>query len=206
VFAGYDSMKPTSELLPKQLTGNQTNFTHIKKFENLKAAHVAFLAAAARLLSINNWDIDTGQGSAKFVLCNNQGKAIEEMAGESNFISIDLPGPGPKAGDGLEWVVIERIFTKGDEHTAEEYLLVAVRPITNPQKTGIEIAQFYNELSTGTFIIRRDVLSVSAGAHGRNESPNNDAVGFFDKVRNIAIAIAASVGLAGPQWQRFVEG
>src|SRR6201746_303903 len=115
------------ELLPKQETGRQTDFTHEKKFENLEQAHKAFLAAAGRILSVNNWHEYSGAGSAKFTLCNNQGEDVDVMAEEGFYFSIDLPGPGPDAGDGLEWVIIERLVSEGSAHTAEEYVLMTVR-------------------------------------------------------------------------------
>jgi len=128
------------------------------------------------------------------------------MAEEGFFFNIDLPGPGPDAGDGLEWVMIEKLITEGEANTEEEYLLMTVRPIPNPTKAGAEIAHFYKEISTSTFIIRRDGLLLSAGAHGRNETPNNEEVDLHDKIRNTAIALMARVGLSGTQWQKLVNG
>lgn len=194
------------ELLPKQETGRQTDFTHQEKFENLEEAHKAFLAAAGRMLSVNNWHEYSGAGSAKFTLCNNQGEAVEVMAEEGFFFSIDLPGPGPNAGEGLEWVMIERLISKGSAQAAEEYVLMTVRPVPDPRKSDLEIAHFYKDVSTSTFIVRRDGLMISAGAHGRNETPNNEAVDLHDKIRNTAIALMARVGLSGGQWQKLVNG
>lgn len=194
------------ELLPKQETGRQTDFTHEKKFENLEQAHKAFLAAAGRMLSVNNWHEYSGAGSAKFTLCNNQGEELEMMAEEGFFFSIDLPGPGPDAGEGLEWVMIERLISEGSARAAEEYVLMTVRPVPDPRKSDLEIAHFYKDVSTSTFIVRRDGLMISAGAHGRNETPNNEAVDLHDKIRNTAIALMARVGLSGGQWQKLVNG
>jgi hypothetical protein len=194
------------ELLPKQETGRQTDFTHEKKFENLEQAHKAFLAAAGRMLSVNNWHEYSGACSAKFTLCNNQGEELEMMAEEGFFFSIDLPGPGPDAGEGLEWVMIERLISEGSARAAEEYVLMTVRPVPDPRKSDLEIAHFYKDVSTSTFIVRRDGLMISAGAHGRNETPNNEAVDLHDKIRNTAIALMARVGLSGGQWQKLVNG
>jgi hypothetical protein len=182
-------MKTAQEQLPPQETGRQTDFTHEQKYATLADAHRAFLAASGRLLSVNNWHVYSGAGSAKFTLCNNQGNEVEVMAEEGFFFSIDLPGPGPDAGDGLEWVMIEKLFSEGNAHTAEEYVLMTVRPVPDPRKPAAEIAHFYKDISTSTFIVRRDGLVLSAGAHGRNETPNNEAVDLYDKVRNTAIAL-----------------
>lgn len=199
-------MKTALEQLPPQETGRQTDFTHEKKYDTLEAAHAAFQAAAGRMLSVNNWHTYSGDGPAKFTLCNNQGEEVAVMAEEGFFISIDLPGPGPDAGSGLEWVLVEKLAAEGRVHTAEEYVLMTVRPAPDPRKAATEIAHFYNELSTSTFIVRRDGMVVSAGAHGRNETPNNDEVDLHDKIRNTAIALMARIGLSGGQWQKLVNG
>ena len=133
-------------------------------------------------------------------------QAVEVMAEEGFFINIDLPGPGPHAGDGLEWVMVEKLVSEGSGHSAEEYVLMTVRPVPDPHKNAAEIAHFYKDISTSTFIIRRDGMVVSAGTHGRNETPNNDEVDLYDKVRNTAIALMARVGLSGTQWQKLVNG
>lgn len=199
-------MRTALEQLPAQETGRQTDFTHEQKFDTLEAAHGAFQAAAGRLLSVSNWHDYAGGGSAKFTLCNNQGEELEVMAEEGFFCSINLPAPGPDAGDGLEWVMIEKLVAEGGAHTAEEYVLMTVRPVPDPRKAAAEIAHFYKDVSTSTFVVRRDGLLLSAGAHGRNETPNNENVDLHDKVRNTAIALMARVGLSGPQWQKLVNG
>lgn len=199
-------MKTALEHLPIQQTGRQTDFTHEQKFETLEAAHIAFQAAAGRMLSVNNWQEYAGTGSAKFTLCNNLGEELEVMAEAGFLFSIDLPAPGSDAGDGLEWVMIEKLVSEGGADTPEEYVLMTVRPVPDPRKATAEIAHFYEDVSNSTFIVRRDGLVVSAGAHGRNEKPNNANVDLYDKVRNTAIALMARVGLSGPQWQKLVNG
>lgn len=199
-------MKTALEQLPPQQTGRQTDFTHEKKYDTLETAHSAFQAAAGRMLSVSNWHTYSGAGSANFVLCNNEGEQVAVMAEEGFFISIDLPGPGPDAGGGLEWVLVEKLVSEGGAHSAEEYVLMTVRPAADPRKAAAEIAHFYTDESTSTFIVRRDGMVLSAGAHGRNESPNNDDVDLHDKIRNTAIALIARVGLSGGQWQKLVNG
>lgn len=199
-------MKTALEQLPPQQTGRQTDFTHEHKYATLEAAHLGFQEAAGRLLSVNNWHAYSGGGSAKFTLCNNQGEEVYVLAEEGFFISIDLPGPGPDAGGGMEWVLIEKLVSEGGAHTAEEYVLMTVRPAADPRKAEAEIAHFYTDESTSTFIVRRDGMVVSAGAHGRNETPNNEEVDLHDKIRNTAIALMARVGLSGGQWQKLING
>ena len=199
-------MKTALEQMPQQQTGRQTDFIHEKKYDTLESAHRSFQAAAGRLLSVNNWHEYTGTGSAKFTLCNNQGEEVEVMAEEGFFISIDQPGPGPDAGGGVEWVIVEKLASEGGAHTAEEYVLMTVRPAANPRKAAAEVAHFYTDESTNSFIVRRDGMVISAGAHGRNETPNNEEVDLHDKIRNTAIALMARIGISGGQWQKLVNG
>lgn len=199
-------MKTAMDHLPAQVMGRQTNFTHERKFDSLEEAHNGFRDTAGRLLSVNNWHVYAGAGSAKFTLCNNQGVVLDLMAEEGFFVSIDLPAPGSDAGNGLEWVMIENLVSEGARQTAEEYIVMSVRPVPDPRKANQEIAHFYEDVSTSTFVVRRDGLMVSAGAHGRNETPNNENVDLHDKIRNTGIALMARVGLSGPQWQKLVNG
>lgn len=199
-------MSKAIEHLPAQETGRQTDFTHERKFNTLIEAHQHFLAASGRMLSVNNWHVYAGAGSAKFTLCNNNGDELHVMAEEGMFISIELPAPGSDAGDGLEWVMIENVISAGDAQSAEEYVLMTIRPVPDPRKTGNEIAHFYTDVTTNTFLIRRDGLLLSAGAHGRNETPNNSGVDLHDQIRNTAIALMARVGLSGPQWKKLTSG
>jgi hypothetical protein len=194
------------EHLPPQVTGRQTDFTQEHKYESLEAAHTGFRQAAGRMLSVSNWHEYSGAGSAKFTLCNNQGEELDVMAEEGFFMSVDMPVPGPDAGMGLEWLMIERLVSEGDAHSAEEYVLMTMRPIPDPRQSKEAIAHFYTDESTNTFIVRRDGLLVSAGAHGRNESANTEGVDLLDKLRNTAIALMARIGLSGGQWQKLVDG
>jgi hypothetical protein len=199
-------MKTAQEQLPAQQTGRHTDFTHDRAYDDLKQAHHAYKRAAERLLSVNNWHEYAGAGSAKFTLTNNLGDEFSGFAADGFYFSIDLPAPGSDAGDGLEWVMIERVVTEGDAKTAEEYLLMTVRPVPDPRKADTAVAHFFEDVSTSTFVVRRDGLAVSAGAHGRNETPNNEDVDLHDKIRNTAIALMARVGLSGPQWKKLVSG
>ena len=199
-------MEEPAARLPVQETGRQTDFTYEKTFDDLKSAHAAFKKAAERLLSVGNWHEYAGAGSAKFTLTNNLGDELSGFAAEGFYFSIDLPAPGSDAGDGLEWVMIEKITAAGSLKTAEEYLAMTVRPAPNPGKVNLEIAHFYKDVSSNTFIVRRDGRTLSAGAHGRNETPNNEEVDLHDKIRNTAIALMARIGLSGPQWQKLING
>lgn len=133
------------------------------------------------------------------------GDELFGLAAEGFYISIDLPGPGPDAGDGLEWVMIEKTATEGSNKTAEEYLLMTVRPVPDPRKPDATVAHFFQDVATNTLIIRRDGRNIRAGSHGRNETPNNADVDLHDKIRNTTVALLAD-GLVRPAMEETGGG
>jgi hypothetical protein len=199
-------MKHAEQSIPDQETGGKTDFSEERTFENQAKAHQGFKHAAARLLTVSEWHNYAGPGSSRFCLTNNLGDEVTGFAVEGFFFNIDLPVPGSNAGDGLEWVIIERIEANENANAAEEFIAMTVRPIPDPRKTDPETAHFYKDISTSTFIVKRVGQTVSAAVHGRNETPNNSDVNFHDKIRNTIIALTARIGMSGPQWQMLVKG
>ena len=199
-------MKHAEETIPGQQVGRATDFDDERSFSTRSQAHEAFKKATERLLTINEWHNYAGPGSARFSMTNNIGEEVTGFAKEGFLFSIDLPVPGSDAGDGLEWVMIERIETAGDAQSAEEYVSMLARPVPNPRTAEPEIAHFYKEASTSTFIVKRIDKTVTAAIHGRNETPNNEDVDLHDKIRNTIIALTARIGLAGPQWKKLAKG
>ncbi|MFD2872644.1 hypothetical protein ACFS5N_09205 [Mucilaginibacter ximonensis] len=199
-------MKRPEDIIATQQTGRATDFMESRDYSTIKEAHENFKKAARRLLLVNEWHQYAGVGSAVFSLTNNEGIEADGFAQEGALFSINLPAPGSDAGDGLEWVMIERMEAFEDEHAIEEYVAMLVRPIPDPRKADAEIAHFYKDVSTNTLIVKRKGKTVSAAVHGRNETPNNSNVGLHDKVRNTVVALSARIGLAGPQWKKLVKG
>jgi len=199
-------MKHPEDIIESQKTGSATDFVESRDYRTIKEAHESFKKAARRLLLINEWDQYAGVGSAVFSLTNNQGQEADGYAQEGALFNIKLPVPGSDAGDGLEWVMIERLEALEDEHAIEEYVAMLVRPIPDPRKADAEIAHFYKDVATSAFVVKRTGKTVSAAVHGRNETPNNADVGLHDKIRNTIVALSARIGLAGPQWKKLVNG
>lgn len=199
-------MNNADNTIPSQQTGRKTDFFSEKSFETISEAHEAFRAAARKLLTVNAWQTYAGAGSAKFTLYNNVGELADGFAEEGALICIDLPIPGSNAGEGMEWVMIERLEAIEDAKAGEEFLSMMVRPIPEPHKTDKAIAHFYKDISTSTFIVKRTKTCVSVEVHGRNETPNNHDVDLHDKIRNTIVALSARIGLAGPQWKKLADG
>jgi hypothetical protein len=200
-------MERAQDQIPGQETGRQTDFSEHKSFNDRKHAHDCFRKAAEKLLQVNHWHEYAGTASSKFTMTNNLGDEVTGFAREGFYFNIDVPMiPGSNAGDGLEWVMIEKIEAQGDEKSEEEYITMTARPVPDPRKSDPEIAHFFKDASTSTFIVKREGVKVSAEVHGRNETPNNDEVALYDKVRNTLVALSARIGLSGPQWKILVKG
>lgn len=199
-------MKHAEETIPAQRTGRATDFGDEQEFKNKNQAAGHFREIVGRLLNISEWHRYAGSGSSRFTLTNNLGKETDGLAREGLFFNIDLPVPGSNAGDGLEWVMIERITAEGNSRTNGEYVSMSVRPVPDPRHSRSAIAHFYKDVSTSTFIVERTGKKVTVGIHGRNETPNNEEVGLHDKVRNTVVALSARIGLAGPQWKKLAAG
>jgi hypothetical protein len=200
-------MKNADKNIPPQVDGRHTDFTDSVALPNASAAHEKFNSAKAKMLDVSNWHNYSGFGSAGFGLCNDKGILLHRLAQTGDHFYVNLPAtPGPDAGDGLEWVVIEQIIEEGNAESLEESITMIVRPTTDPRNDSGEIAHFFSDASTSTFIVARYDTKVSAEVHGRNEKPNNQDVDLHDTVRNTILALSARIGLSGMQWQKLVNG
>jgi len=200
-------MKSADKNIPPQTEGRQTDFASSKTYADQPAAHQAFLSAKAKLLDISNWHNYAGPGSAKFGLTDDKGILLHRLAQVNDYFFADLPAtPGSDAGDGLEWILIEKIMEAGNADGLEESITVIVRPTAPPNSNDEPVAHFFSKVSTNTFMIVRYQNKISAEAHGRNEQPNNEGVDLFDKIRNTLLGLSARIGLSGMQWQKLVEG
>ena len=199
-------MENANDNIPEQVEGKQTDFIHFVDCATQEEAHGLFMLAKNRLKDISQWHALSGPGSAKFTITDAQGNPDYKMAEKGDLFNIDVPGPGPMAGDGLEWVRIEAINELEDAEAESEYITLTARPVVNPKHPDKAVAHFFNHHSASTFIVERYLNHVSSAVHGRNEIPNNSDTGLFDTVRNTIIGLAAREGLSGLQWKSLVTG
>ncbi|MBD1385410.1 hypothetical protein IDJ75_08990 [Mucilaginibacter rigui] len=199
-------MNNPTENIPPQTEGEKTDVIHFADCTSIEEAHHLFLLAKDRLKDISQWHVLSGPHSAKFALTDAAGNEVYKMAEKGDLFYINLPAPGPLAGDGKEWVRIEAIEEVDDATAESEYITMTVRPVASPMHPDRATAHFFAHQSTNTFIVERYLTHVSAASYGRNETPNNKGVGLYDTVRNTIIALAAREGLSGPQWKSLVSG
>lgn len=188
------------ELTPRHETGIQTNTESSRDCSNEAATVRLYQTVSRRLLDVNGWDKLAGFASATFRLTDAKGHEVDRPAKKGDHFKINIPGPGPDTGQGYDWVRIEAV-EQDDMQTA-----IRVRPATNPLTDDPDIAHFFSDSATSSFIVRRENCRVTAGVYGRNEKPNVDTHNLHDKIRNTAVATGAAGGLAKLQWKNLVNG
>jgi hypothetical protein len=192
--------------IPKQHKGDQSDVGQHVDASTPRQAHSNFVEASRRLLNVSNWHETAGPGSATFQLMDSQERKLDRLAKVGDFIRIDIPGPGSATGNGYDWVRIESIDDNPDPGSDHESLVIRVRPTSNPGNAEPDVAHFFRDSATSTFMIERHDLRVTASIHGRNEVPNTDVERTVDKVRNTVVANAATSGIAALHWSLLVKG
>lgn len=198
-------MRPDSEI-PKQLQGESSDVEDHVDTSTKRQAHSTFVDASHRLLNINCWGDISGPLSATFQLTDKDGNTIDRVARAGDFIRINVPGPGTTTGKGYDWVRIESIDDHTDPAGNQESFTIRVRPAPSPINNETDVAHFFDDAATSTFMIERNDLRVIASVHGRNEIPNKDVERLTDKVRNAVVANVASAGMSARQWSMLTKG
>jgi hypothetical protein len=190
---------------PAQETGGSSDVIEKTTATGIAEAKKLFGTVKQRLLDINHWGSISEGISASFDLTDALGAPKEGLPIAGDHLRINIPGPGLKAGEGYDWVRIEKLQEQRSE--TEDVFMMQVRPSANPSPaTGEEIAHFFDEKATSSFIVRRHHETVSAEVHGRNEEPNTSNEKLTDKIRNAVVGISAMAGFSAIQWKKLVKG
>lgn len=199
-----DMLHKPEETIPEQATGVSTNTESKIELADEEAAKHFFEVVRQRLLQVNGWQKLAGEATASFELTDNNGKPVERLPQPGDHFKIDIPGPGSQSGDGYDWVQIEVVE---EEHQPDgECQVIRVRPATNPTNDKEDVAHFFSDEATSSFIVKREGKTITAGVYGRNEKPNTEAETVVDKLRNTTIATGAISGFAKIQWKSLVNG
>ena len=196
----------TNNPIPQQRKGDSSDIQQHVETSTRRQAHSTFVEASRRLLTINEWETLSGPLSASFQLSDNTGAKLDRVAQPGDYIRINIPGPGTATGEGYDWVQIETIEDKPDPAGEDELFMMRVRPVASPLNKEDDVAHFFGDSATSTFMIERHDLRVTASVHGRNEVPNKEVERPADKVRNTVIANVATSGMAAHQWSTLAQG
>lgn len=193
--------------VPKHTGGGYHDTESNKCFESKERALEEFDLLKRRFLNINRWKEYAGKGSASFRLYDIEGKPVERIPVQGDYIRIDIPGPGTMEAEGFDWVQVKKISNQFLKENEEENLLIECSPSVDPtQPDPVNIAHFYHKNATSTFMISRSVNCICACIYGRNERPNFKNAPMPDKLRNGLIAVSGMIGLSIIEWKALIEG
>lgn len=196
--------KNKTGVIPEQHTGKVIDTVETVELENASAAKTFFATVKSRLLNVNNWEEVAGTGSANFQLVDAEGKEVARPVQRGDYFKIDVPGPGPVAGDGFDWVRVEEVAEVSEGET--ESVGIRVRPTTSPLNEKEDVAHFYSPESTGSFTATREGTVITVGIYDRNTKPNQTAENLVDKVRDVAIGSGAVTAFSKIQWTSLAKG
>jgi hypothetical protein len=193
-------------IVPPQKAGTRKDIEHIIMAADENDARKLFMIARNRLVDVNHWHEYSGSLSATFQLTDQYGKEVTRTAEKGDYFKINIPAPGSSEGHGFDWVSIEAIEDIGNPDGDIERIALRVRPASNPKEKGENVAHFFSEDSTSSFILERLGNQVKAAVYGRNETPNTSTSNLIDKVRNIVVGVTAILGFSNVQWKNLVKG
>jgi hypothetical protein len=195
-----------SDLIPVNQKGKPSDLEFSIVFPSGEAAATCFRRAANRLRNPSLWHVMAGWASANFLLTDASGTTLTRLALEGDCLRIDVPGPGPNAGHGYDWVKVENIDDGITVRGVWEWIAMKLRPCPEPGKGGHDTAHFFREEASSTFVIERAGTKVTARYHGRNEIPNTSTENSMDNIRNAVVATSAMVSFSEAQWSALIKG
>ncbi|MEJ7646435.1 MAG: hypothetical protein WKF87_17690 [Chryseolinea sp.] len=194
----------TNQIVPEQITGKAIDATGSVEFNNERNAKEFFTIAKRRLKNVNDWADLAKVPSAIFKIVGTDGQEVDRAVKKGDYFKINVPGPGSSTGDGFDWVIVEDVEDKID--TGGESFGFRVRPTENPNNLKKDIAHFYSEESTSSFLVTRVGCVVSAAVKDRNTKPNENADSTIDKIRDAVVGAAGVFSFSKIQWQGLVDG
>ena len=196
--------KEKSPIIPDQQTGKAIDAVSTLELAKEADAKALFVRAKERLQDVNHWKDIAGTISATFQLIDADGKEVRRKAEKGDYFKIDIPGPGTKTGEGFDWVQIEEV--ENISLPDGERFGFRVRPTDNPQNHKKDVAHFYSEESTSSFLVERRKNTVTASVHDRNTKPNTDADTPIDKIRDAIVGAAGVATFSKIQWKNLTDG
>jgi hypothetical protein len=195
------------KIIPRQKEGAGKDIDHTVVTADENDARKLFMIARNRLVNVNEWHHYAKPISSVFRLTDGEGHEVDRTAEAGDYFKIDLPGPGPAEGKGYDWVRVEAIEDKSNADGPAEHIAIRVRPAPDPtMKQGENVAHFFDDRSTSSFVLMRNGKEVTAAVYSRNEIPNTETSSIGDKVRNAVVGATAILGFSNVQWKNLVKG
>lgn len=195
--------KNITGLVPENVEGKAITAEASIHLTNKEEASELYNQAKDKLLHVQQWGKLAGALSANFQLTDNNGKVVDRHVTKGDHFKVDITGPGSKVGESYDWVLVEDVKEVNEKNT--DSIAITVRPSKNPEADNKNIAHFYSERSTSTFVITREENTVTASIYDRNIEPNSETKDPIDKIRNTIIGLSAEYGFSKLQWQALAN-
>ncbi len=196
--------KNQSGVIPEHYTGKVIDTESFVEFNSTEEAKAFFRVVKQRLLNVNAWHELAGAATAEFQVVDRSAREVDRLVQKGDYFKIDVPGPGPVAGEGYDWVKVEEINEVSEQDM--ESVGIRVRPSPSPQNTEEDIAHFYSEESTSNFTVTREGSRITAGIYDRNTKPNDEGGNLVDKARDLLVGLGAVNGFSKYQWKQLADG
>lgn len=197
-------MQQDNNNIPEQHTGASVDVVCSKSYATPHEAQKAFYALKERFLQVNSWEQYAGEGSADFKVYSSDRLPVIRSVQQGDYFRINIPGPANPSGEGDDWVQVQKITE--DESDSEACISITVKPVPCPLNDDKDVAHFFTNEATSTFIVRRNGNELSAEVHGRNEKPNIKGVDIKDTLRNTLVATGSVFGFSKIQWKKLTDG
>ncbi|MEO6455921.1 MAG: hypothetical protein ABIN97_17705 [Ginsengibacter sp.] len=199
-------MQIIEQIIPEQNEGWFSNTEEVVKKENPAAATELYNLARKRLLAVSQWNLLDIKMLAEFKLADKNGDKITRPVKNGDFFKIKAGAPSSDAGEGYDWVQVEKVDELNNEYKDEQITFIIVHPSSNPTIKTNDVAHFFTSEASSCFVVYREKNIVTAAVYGRNEKPNTETDNLLDKARNAIVAIGAFAGFAKLQWKTLVKG
>jgi hypothetical protein len=196
--------KNYSGIIPDNYSGKIIDAVESIELNDQTEAKAFFEVVKNRLLDVNNWEKLAGTGSATFQLVDSTGSEVSRPVQKGDYFKIDIPGPGPVAGDGYDWVRVEELEEISEAEV--ESVGLRVRPTLNPLNNSQDVAHFYSPESTSSFTVTREGNKITVGIYDRNTKFNKSTNTLIDKVRDVAVGSGAVTAFSKIQWKNLASG
>jgi len=196
--------KQKSDIVPLQQTGKAIDTKSSFELQDENDAIAFFPEVKKRLENVNHWKDVAGALSATFQLVDENGVDTQRPPRKGDYFKIDIPGPGSQSGEGYDWVRVEEI--EDSTSSDSERFGFRVRPAQNPLGSQRDIAHFYSDESTSSFIVERTNNKITASVYDRNTKPNTEADSTTDKIRDAVVGVAGVVSFSKIQWKSLTDG
>lgn len=182
-----------------QIKGGKHDSVETKNLE--ENSKIIFEKMQYAFFNINGWD-HLFKNSTNFQVTDESGKDKFDEIKIGDFVKIKIPGPKSKVGAGYDWVKIFDLKTEEQKDCLVHSIVLSPSYRPNSSK---KTAHFFKSEARNYFIIKKYPNRITAEVHGRNEIPNYQNLGIWDKARNFLVSHGGIFGFSKTHWKVWTK-